>query len=298
MLCILYVISIGTLLGIAALLIERAVPATFPRRWIWFTAIALNVVLPGYYRVHHNMSVQSTGTPDAGFWAQVESLNPVITRGWLIASGLLLAWGILNFLYVSGVIHFSRRHKRGPSIIDGVPVVVTDSLGPATVEFWRSSVIVPRWVLSLPCAQRQYVLRHEDEHRKAHDARLLLIASLPILLMPWNLSIWWLVHRLHLAVEMDCDNRVVSALGDANAYGELLLKVAETASFGPRLQPAFLGGVGMLETRLIEMLAPAPLKKAQRFILPALACILLLAVLSLPHPVVASHSHAQMTSTR
>jgi beta-lactamase regulating signal transducer with metallopeptidase domain len=157
--------------------------------------------------------------------------------------------------------------------------------------------LIPRWVLALPGTQRQYVLRHEDEHRRSHDARLLFVASLPLILMPWNLAIWWQLRRLCLAVEMDCDNRVVSGLGDATAYGELLLKVAQAASRGPRLQPALLGGVGTLERRLTALLAPTPLRHIQRFLLPAAAFGLLVVVLLMPHPIVV-HSHAAMTTLK
>jgi hypothetical protein len=94
---------------------------------------------------------------------------------------------------------------------------------------------------------------------------------------------------------MDCDNRVVSALGDANAYGELLLKIAQATSRGPRLQPALLG-VGSLERRLTALLAPTPLRYVQRFLLPALALGLLFVVLSMPHPVLGHGSHAHVTA--
>ncbi len=115
--------------------------------------------------------------------------------------------------------------------------------------------------------------------------------------MPWNLALWWQLRRLCLAVEMDCDNRVLSALGDPNAYGELLLKVAEAGSRGPRLQPAFLG-MGMLERRLNALLARTPLPRVERFLLPAGALFLLLLVLWIPHPIVGhdSHAHVSMTS--
>ena len=117
--------------------------------------------------------------------------------------------------------------------------------------------------------------------------------------MPWNPALWWLVRRLCLAVELDCDNRVVKALGDAPAYGELLLKVAQAANRGPRLQPAFLGGMGSLERRLTALVAPAPLRHAQKFLLPAAAMALLLLVLWMPHPVLgsASNGHAAMAAT-
>jgi beta-lactamase regulating signal transducer with metallopeptidase domain len=175
-------------------------------------------------------------------------------------------------------------------------VIVTDAIGPATVGLWRARVLVPRWVLALPRTQRRYVLRHEEEHRSAHDARLIFVASLTLLLLPWNLALWWQLWRLRLAVEMDCDNRVVAALGDAPAYGGLLLRVAEAASRGPRLQPAFLGGMGSLERRLTALLEPTPLRHVQRFLVPAVAIALLFVVLSLPHPVLGG-SRAHMTTT-
>src|SRR5688572_19698161 len=212
---------------------------------------------------------------------------------------MLVLWGLATAARVYFLVARSRRQNasRAPSIVDGVPVVVTDSMGPATVGVLRSRVLVPQWVLALPRVQRRYVLRHEEEHRNSRDSLLLFVASLTLIVLPWNLALWWQLRRLRLAVEMDCDNRVVSALGDANAYGELLFKVAQAASRGPRLQPAFLGA-GMVERRLKALVAPAPLRHAQRFLLPVVAGVLLFIVLSMPHPVLSrSHSHDQMTSS-
>jgi beta-lactamase regulating signal transducer with metallopeptidase domain len=312
MLCILYVIAVGTLLSVAGVLIERALPATFPRRWVWCVIIPVSVALPGYYRGHHAVAVievQQAVQPtlgdalgvgpmtalDPAWWAQVQSYDSVIRQLWLTGSVLLVLWGLASAWRISRIVFLSRRHRadaNGPAIVDGVPVVVTDLAGPATVGLWRSRVLVPRWVLALPGTQRQYVLRHEEEHRRAQDARLLFLASLPLILMPWNLAMWWQLRRLCLAVELDCDNRVVAALGDATAYGELLLKVAEAGSRGPRLQPAFLGGMGSLERRLTALLAPTPLRHLQRFLLPAVALGLLFVVLVMPHPVLGKGSHA------
>ncbi len=295
MLCILYVNAVGMCLGLAAILFERALPATSSRRWVWCIVIPVSVILPGLYRAHHTWSVADALEQQA---AHIQSYDTSINRLWLTVSAVLLLWGLANAWRVSRVVRRSRRERGnagGPAIVDGVPVVVTDSIGPATVGLWRSRVLVPRWVLALPGVQRQYVLRHEEEHRTAHDAQLLFVASLPLILMPWNLAMWWQLRRLCLAVEMDCDNRVVSGLGDATAYGELLLKGAQAGSRGPRLQPAFLGGVGTLERRLSALLAPTPLRHVQRFLLPAAALGLLFVVLLMPHPVLGPGSHAHVT---
>jgi beta-lactamase regulating signal transducer with metallopeptidase domain len=310
MLCLLYVTTVGMLLGLVGLIVERMLPTTAARRWLWSAIIPMSVALPGYYGQHHTWSVlqaldQRAAQPsmthaslsalDPAWWEHIRSLNPIINRYWIIVSGVLVIWGLANAMRVSYLVALSRdasRDRRNPPVVDGVPVLVTNQLGPATVGLLRSLVLVPRWVLALPERQRQYVLRHEDEHRRAHDATLLFVASLPIVLMPWNPALWWQVRRLCLAVELDCDNRVVKALGDAPAYGELLLKVAQAGSRGPRLQPAFLGGTGSLERRLTALVAPTPLRHAQKFALPAVAMALLLLVLWMPHPVLGSMSHA------
>jgi beta-lactamase regulating signal transducer with metallopeptidase domain len=295
MLCILYVNAVGALLGIAGISIERLLPRSAPRRWVWCLIIPASMFVPGFYRMHHNWVV-TNGLPAgdlsmvAGFralWARTGALDSAINRVWWTVSLVLLIWGVANALRVALLVAMSRlqTESRKAPVVDGVPIVVTERLGPATVGLVRSQVLVPRWVLALPGMQRRYVLRHEEEHRRAHDVHLLLVASLPLLLMPWNLAMWWHLRRLSLAVELDCDNRVVDALGDAPAYGELLLTVAQAASRTPRLQPAFLGGAGSLERRLRALTSPTPLRRAQKFLLPVLTVALLLIVVWMPHPI-------------
>ena len=295
MLCILYVNAVGLLLGIIGRLVERALPATLARRWVWCLIVATSLFLPGYYRGHHAAPVG--GATNDNVWARVQSFDTTIHSAWFVGSALLILWTVVNAGWVSHVVVRSRSARRGkPAVVDGVPVVVTEKLGPATVGLWRASVLLPRWVLGLPHTQRQYVVRHEEEHRKAHDGQLLFVASLLLIVVPWNLALWWQLRRLSLAIEMDCDNRVVRALGDAPAYGNLLLTIAQATSRGPRLQPALLGGAGTLEQRLIKLMAPKRLRLAQRLALSTVIAILLFVVVSMPHPVrVKAHVHASAT---
>ncbi|GLC27859.1 M56 family metallopeptidase [Roseisolibacter agri] len=284
MLCILYVIAIGGCLGTAASLVERALPQAWPRRWVWCLAIALSTLTPPLARVHHTMPVADVPATlaDATWWARVQSLDPTINRLWVLVSASLVCWGVIGALRVAYLVWRARR----PEMVDGVRVVLTETVGPATVGLLRARVLVPRWVLALPDGQRRYVLQHEEEHRRAHDALLLGVASLTLVLLPWNLALWWQLRRLCLAVELDCDRRVVRTLGDAPTYGRLLLRVAEASSRGPRLQPALLGRVGTLERRLRVLLAADPRPgRAARIGAPVLALALLLAVLAMPHPV-------------
>lgn len=297
MLCILYVNFVGSLFALAGILAERALPVTFPRRFLWCALIPIGVFVPGAYRYQHNIAVgELMGQSSVSWWAMIDSYCNTIERAWLGISLVLVAWGLTNIWRVARTVHGSRGRT---AIVDGIRVVVTDSIGPATVGFPHSLVLLPKWVLALPSTQRQYVVRHEEEHRSANDAPVLMSLSLLLILMPWNLALWWQMRRLSLAIEVDCDNRVIAALGNPTAYGSLLVKIAEAASRGPRLQPAFLGGVGTLEKRLTMLVAPTPLRQAQKLLIPVAAGILLIFALSLPHPVLgASHEHNAMVATR
>jgi beta-lactamase regulating signal transducer with metallopeptidase domain len=296
-LCILYVNAVGFLLGLIGTQVERLLPATVARRWLWCAVLLLSVSLPGYYRFHHNLAV--AGGSDAAAVVFGAGVDAFIGRAWLAASWVLGLWMLVNAGWVARIVRSSRQRHHAISAVDGVPVLITDKLGPATVGVWRERVLLPRWVLALPDAQRRYIVRHEDEHRRSHDSALLSLASLFLILAPWNAALWWQLRRLSLAIELDCDRRVVSSLGDAQAYGRLLFTVAQASSHetGPRLQAALVGRTGMLERRLTALLAPAPLRLAHRLLLPLSALALLVLVLTMPHPVLSSHAHADTRTT-
>jgi outer membrane receptor protein involved in Fe transport len=48
--------------------------------------------------------------------------------------------------------------------------------------------------------------------------------------MPWNPALWYMLARLRLAVELDCDGRVLRRGAPPHSYGALLIDVAERAS--------------------------------------------------------------------
>jgi beta-lactamase regulating signal transducer with metallopeptidase domain len=311
-LCLLYFAAVAICLGAAGHLVDRSLPRAAPRRWIWCLALACAVVLPPVLSMQHSShvidlwgrelvrlpAVEVSGATASGGvssnWLECSAAyGRTVLPIWLGATILLVLWGIANAIRVGRLVR-SARDGRGAdhrqTLVDGVNVVVTENLGPATTGLLRARVLLPRWVLALPVAQRRYVVRHEEEHRRSHDAALLCMASLVVALMPWNVPLWWLLRRLQLAVEMDCDRRVVSAMGDPDSYGELLLTVAEVANRVPRLQPALLGGVGMLEQRITALVAPAARGVAHRLVAPLLAILLLAVVLSVPHPQPAAHA--------
>ena len=142
-----------------------------------------------------------------------------------------------------------RRVWRRETVL-GVPVLVSNEMGPALVGAVSPAIVVPEWALAMDPAQIALMLRHEQEHRRAGDGRLLAAAHLALVVMPWNVALWWQLLRLRVAVELDCDARVLRD-ADARSYGDLLLEVAR-----PRRRPrliavtAFAERASQLERRI------------------------------------------------
>jgi hypothetical protein len=74
------------------------------------------------------------------------------------------------------------------------------------------------------------VLAHEEEHVRARDHLLLGGACVVVALMPWHPAAWWSLARLRLALELDCDARVLRRGAHARSYGEMLIDLAGQCS--------------------------------------------------------------------
>lgn len=275
----LFALVTGGALSAAAAAAEHAVaaagPRRLPRRFVWLVAMAATMVWP----TAAWLGASAWGAPSAdavdgtayrlpvvavpaGVGAAVRTVDVPLLALWVAASVLLLARLVLSALAV-------RRWRRAwpAAMVDGVRVRVAPDAGPAVVGLCPMEVVLPAWVLALDAPLRALVLRHEAEHRAARDPYLLLAAALATALVPWHPALWWQARRLRLAVEVDCDARVLRADPGPARYAGLLLAVAQRrASPAPRLAPALLGLLGLpgapaprshLERRITAMQRPS-----------------------------------------
>jgi hypothetical protein len=84
-----------------------------------------------------------------------------------------------------------------------------------------------------------------------------MIGVAAVVLMPWNVGAWIQLARLRMAIELDCDDRVVHRHAkDPRSYGELLLAVRERALAGRQPALAFLRGESALARRITALVAP------------------------------------------
>ncbi len=139
-----------------------------------------------------------------------------------------------------------------PREVCGEEVLRSDRFGPAVVGLIRSRIVLPAWSFGLGEKKLELVVLHEREHVRARDPLLLAAGLMLAALSPWNPAVWWLLARLRLAVEGDCDRRVLARGTSARRYARLLLTVAAGCRRTPEPVPALIrGGHSAIERRLM-----------------------------------------------
>ena len=316
----LYAALVTALLGIVGVLLERVASiAHWPRRVGWAMTALLAVTFATAVAWPHSpaaiaMAAALVDDGPAQFEPMLAAANaglgdtPRSAIDWIRAlparlppqlarwdAPLLVLWGTGSMLMMLACLAGAcllRRRRRGwvQHDADGVRVFLTRDDGPAVVGMVRSEIVLPRWALALDGASRALLIRHEREHIRARDPLLMHASAVAVALMPWNLALWWIHRRLRVAIELDCDARVLAsgadrAVDDAH-YGELLLTVAMRRSrHFFQVAPAFLEHTSSLSRRIASMYAqPFRFARLQGVCAASAAVLLLAAAVILPTP--------------
>jgi TonB family protein len=286
-----YCLVISLLIGCSARVLEYGLNLYGrPIRWVWAGAIlgalALPVVTylvpgdgplaPALLAPFATVSVMDLLTMEP-VSHQLSSLSLNLDRLvlglWLVGSALLLAF------YVRAYLRLREERKEWPGgRVCGRDVSLSRAIGPAVGGFFRSFIVVPTWVLDLNDEQQLMIVLHEEEHLRAWDHRLLVAASLLLFLVPWNLPLWFHFRRLHLAVELDCDRRVLEGHADRRTYGEVLLEVGRRTSGLIVLPAALSERRHQLERRVRNMSRKVAKHRGKKLTVAAIAAGALIAL--------------------
>ncbi|HEX6536473.1 MAG TPA: M56 family metallopeptidase [Gemmatimonadaceae bacterium] len=260
--------------GIAALALEGAARALGrPTRLPWLLALVFSTLWPAWLLAralaphHPRDAVAGAIVLPAVLIGGGHDAARLLARLLPIGDGrvstvLLAAWALATAVcllrLLSGVRAIRRRRREWvQETVDGVSVLLAPDTGPAVVGVRRPAIVLPEWALSLDPALRRLVLRHEAEHVRAHDTVPRLAAAVLTALVPWNFVLRWQASRLALAIEVDCDARVLRADARRERYGLLLLAIAQRQSTA-MLAPALSEPTSHLERRIIAMQRPTP----------------------------------------
>ena len=283
--------GIGVLFLVAGLAAERLLThGGRPTRWVWIVAGAATTTLsvlrlPG-------APPEPAIVPPPGFAPPLlEPLTVTVARDSMLRSLddlLVLGWVVLSLLLVVTVLFaFARLVREGrswqPGSLGHRSVFWSRDTGPTIVGLLRPRVVLPAWVRAIGRREQELILAHEEEHIRAGDARLRFLMTLPLFVFPWNPALWLQRHRLNLAVELDCDRRVMRRMpGHRHAYGNLLLRVGAGRNGLHRVALVALSeGRSQLERRITRLEEQMPRVRRLQGVLLVLsaAAIVALAVL-------------------
>jgi TonB family protein len=264
----LYALAVGGLVTIAAYALDRALAARGrATRGVWAVAIALSVLIPAVGTIPGGVLARSHGRQVLPFTITVAAPQAIVITGAsssraVIVSGALIAlWAgasavlLLRLVRATRSLRRLRRQWRAGEV-DGVRVQFSSDVGPAVVGLGPMQVVLPEWILTLDTPHRALVLRHEQEHCTARDPYLLFGSAVAVVLMPWNPALWVQSERMRLAIEMDCDARVLRAHPTPERYGLLMLTIAQRRSIArPLFAPMLSEPTSHLERRIVAMRA-------------------------------------------
>ena len=264
----LYSVLVALFVAIAARAAEWVTRlAGRPVRWVWGGAllVALSLAAVAPYRQSLRGAPLLPAT-DAVAIQLSSTVGIVAARRSVPASVNLYSaalWSALSLsliaLFVAVDWRMLRARRHWPTTdVAGVGVRVAPHVGPAVVGFLRPEIVVPQWLLARAPDEQRLVVAHEREHVTARDPLLLGAACLAAAVMPWNPAVWYMLSRLRLSVELDCDARVLRRGVTPRSYGALLIDVAENASAFRLSALALADDSSHLHQRILAMKSSVP----------------------------------------
>jgi len=222
-----------------------------PARLTWAGAALVSIILaatgPWRARGAHNeaastvdlssLAIVRTGIQSVERHMPARSLAPYVIGLWCLCSLAMILW------FVGAYWQLRRARRSWPTIdLHGHRVRLSPATGPMVVGLVRPEIILPRWVLDRPIHDQRTIVEHEASHLSSGDPVLLAAACALVAAAPWNPAFWMMLARLRLAIEVDCDARVLRRGLSPLSYSSLLIDVAERAT------PTAFAAMGLADT--------------------------------------------------
>jgi TonB family protein len=256
---------------------------------VWVGALGLEVVLPFCHLHVGELLRQTWGLALSVLYGSGSEGQVRVALAGGTASRVALPWlavdalAVLMGAYLCGLVYFSGRlgwgvwvtealrrsavpvaagEETGGRIArfkrllgvggDGVEVVSAPGIsGPATVGFWRHTLILPPGFLDgLSEGDLDALLAHEFAHMRRLDFAKNLVYGLASLPAAYHPALWMTQRRLSETRELVCDGMAAQAVGGRESYARSLLRLARMLT--DRERPRILHAIGILDANIFE----------------------------------------------
>ena len=199
-------------------------------RWLWLAAIAASAIAPLAWL--------------PGVLAAMPPEQAQLKLGWFVLSS-----GMLMLLVLRSAWLLSHQRRWQKTSLLGTLVYLSGRIGPCVAGLLRPRIVMPVWLQLIPPRQQALLLAHAQCRLAARDPQLLALAYALIVLMPWNLPLWWQLHRLRFAIEVDCDARMLAHGHALRDYATVLRRHGQYYSGLTGAAPIVLGDPRALRRR-------------------------------------------------
>jgi len=261
---------------------------------VWMAALTSIACMPLVPRI-----IGVGAMPDAAFHAKLilpSSLAVIIATAWVSTATL----GILRLTIGLWKVHRLRKNSLlieasalSPELQQMIHqrasgrrisfCISSDVHVPTAIGFFRPMILLPDWLIDeLSSADLKTILLHELAHLRRRDDWTNLVQKLLRALFFFHPAVWWIERRLSLEREIACDELVLEQTGNARAYAECLVSLAEKGFLhrGLAMAQAAISRARDLSLRLSRILSAEsaiPNRAKKALIASSAACLLILA---------------------
>lgn len=196
--------------------------------------------------------------PQAAGAGQALGLWEVLGLVWLLGAAALLIGALVAYLRVKGQVATAVKFAHNVYECGAFR-------SPFVLGFFRPKIYIP---FGLEPRQREHVLCHESAHIQRRDYLIKPLGFLLLTIHWFNPLVWLAFHLMSRDMEMSCDEKVLSQLGEEarREYSLSLLSIGSRRRF-PAPNPLAFGETGVKE-RVVNVMK---FRRAKRWVTVAAA---------------------------
>lgn len=223
--------------------------------------LLLSFLIPVCKNIINKCFVEAVDTASENLnWGIFENLNLKYIYVWMGIGFVLILLFFLNYwLLLKQIRKFRKDSSRYAEFENKLSntykanIKICDWIqSPLTFGFFRTTILMPISTLTMTEKEQHYLIYHEKIHVKHRDSAWKMLAVLIAAIYWFNPFLWLLVKYFNQDLELRCDHKVITELGDNKWYAELLLKFAKKMHTSVYLLNGF--GESIIKKRIVAVL--------------------------------------------